>query len=79
MMNLIRNEIMPLITRFQYGFLNGKSTETQLLNVYSFINNILDLSAQVDIIYLDFTKAFDSVPHHFLLHKLKSFGINGVL
>ena len=75
----IKNEIMPLITPFQYGFLNGKSTETQLLYVYSFINDILDISGQVDIIYLDFTKAFDSLPHHFLLHKLKSFGINGVL
>ena len=78
-MNQIKNEITPLITPFQYGFLNGKSTETQLLHVYSFINDILDISGRVDIIYLDFTKAFDSVPHHFPLHKLKSFGINGVL
>ena len=78
-MNQIKNEITPLITPFQYGFLNGKSTETQLLHVYSFINDILNMSGRVDIIYLDFTKAFDSVPHHFLLHKLKSFGIDGVL
>ena len=78
-MNQIKNEIIPLITPFQFVFLNGKSTETQLLHVYSFINDIIDISRQVDIIYLDFTKAFDSVPHHFLLHKLKSCGINGVL
>ena len=42
--NQIRNEIMLPITRFQYGILNGKSTEAQLLNVYCFINHILERS-----------------------------------
>ena len=78
-LNQIKSEILPLITQFQHGFLGGRSTETQLLHVYNYINSILDSSGQADIIYLDFSKAFDSVPHHLLLHKLRSFGFNGSL
>ena len=64
---------------FQHGFLNGKSTETQILSVFDNISKVLDGGGQTDIIYLDFSKAFDSVPHHLLLHKMKSFGFNGTL
>ena len=78
-LNPIKSEILPLITQFQHGFLGGRSTETQLLHVYDYINSILDSSGQADIIYLDFSKAFDSVTHYLLLHKLRSFGFNGSL
>ena len=61
-LNQLKSEILPLITQFQHGFLGGRSTETQLLHVYNYINSILDSSGQADIIYLDFSKAFDSVP-----------------
>ena len=79
MLNQIKTQIMPLITKFQHGFLHGKSTETQLLTVFNNISEVLDAGGQTDIIYLDFSKAFDSVPHRLLHHKLKSFGFNGVL
>ena len=79
LLNQIKNEIIPLITKFQHGFLNGKSTETQMLSVFDNISKVLDDGGQTDIIYLDFSKAFDSVPHHLLLHKMKSFGFNGTL
>ena len=39
----------------------------------------VDGSFGVDIIYLDYTKASDSVPHRRLLHKLKGYGVSGNL
>ena len=40
---------------------------------------MLDSGGQTDVIYLDFTKAFDSVPHHLLIHTFQTFGFNGTL
>ena len=39
--------------------------------------NLLEQGFNVDVVYLDFAKAFDKVDHNILLHKLKSLGING--
>ena len=77
--NKIIDLIIPKIAKQQHGFLKNRSTTSQLLSIFSKINNILDKGDQADIIYFDLSKAFDSVPHHLLLHKLKSFGINGTL
>jgi exonuclease III len=77
--NKIIDILIPKITNFQHGFLKNRSTTTQLLHVFSNINNILDNGDQTDVIYFDLSKAFDSVPHNLLLHKLKSFGICGKL
>ena len=41
------------------------------------IGSVLDASRQVDVVYVDFSKAFYSVNHNILIHKLQSFGING--
>jgi exonuclease III len=77
--NKIIDYLIPKITNCQHGFLRNRSTSTQLLQVFSNINNILDCGDQTDVIYFDLSKAFDSVPHSFLIHKLKSFGIGGSL
>jgi len=77
--NKIIDFILPKLAAQQHGFLRGRSTTTQLLSVLTNINNILDKGDQTDVIYFDLSKAFDSVPHHLLIHKLKSFGINGKL
>jgi len=39
----------------------------------------LDIGAQVDVIYTDFAKAFDTVPHYRLLNKLKLYNISNKL
>ena len=63
----------------QFGFLPGQSTSHQLL---IFIDKLLKAKSDkmmADVIYLDFRKAFDSVPHAKLLSKLRSYGITGKL
>ena len=77
--NNIYNTVLPKLSLLQHGFLRGRSTVTQLLSVFHEVNLNLDSSGQTDIIFLDFSKAFDSVPHNLLLHKLKSFGFHGKL
>lgn len=70
----LESKIHPL----QHGFMKGKSCATQLLKVYHEIGLILDKGGQVDVIFLDFSKAFDCVPHNLLLFKLEYFyGICG--
>ena len=63
----------------QFGFLLDHSYAMQLLCIMGIIKNILDhgLPVNVDFIYLDLQKAFDSVPHNTLLHKVEKYGICG--
>ena len=66
-----------LLSDKQYGFISGRSTTTQLLNYLDkCISTIVD-GGVVDSIYLDFAKAFDSVPHRRLIEKLRAYGIQG--
>ena len=59
--------------------MRGKSTTTQLLEVYHGILESVASGNEVDVIYLDFIKVFDKVPHHLLLRKLEILGIRGSL
>jgi hypothetical protein len=59
----------------QYGFLKGRSTVSQLINMIDDWINEIDQGRGIDNIYLDFQKAFDTVPHNRLLTKLKAYGI----
>lgn len=63
----------------QHGFRKGYSTVTQLVTViHTFALNI-DNSGQIDAIFLDFSKAFDRVPHNKLILKLQRIGLPAVL
>ena len=64
-----------LISDQQYGFLPKRSTCLQLLG--SFQDWILELpdKGSIEVVYLDFAKAFDSISHNELLHKLSAYGI----
>ena len=72
----MREKINPI----QHGFLPAKSCTTQMIPFYdSLAISINDLSS-TDVIYFDFAKAFDSVNHDIILHKLKhQFNIDGLL
>ena len=63
----------------QHGFRSGRSCLSQLLAHYDYILSQLEQGNNVDIIYLDFAKAFDKVDHGILLHKLRAMGIKGKL
>ena len=56
--------IIPKLTIMQDGFLRGKSTAGQLLQVFSNISNILERRNTTDLIYFYISNAFDSVPHN---------------
>lgn len=68
-----------LISKHQHGFLARHSTCTQLLECTNDWTMALNSRNSVDVAYLDFSKAFDSVCHAKLCVKLKSFGIGGKL
>ena len=67
MTHLLRNNI---ISDAQHGFIYGKSTQTQQLQFMNRLTSMYDKKVEVDIVYLDFSKAFDKVSHAKLLHVL---------
>jgi len=70
-------ETNELIRDSQHGFRKGRSCLTNLLVFLDKVTKYIDDGYSVDVIYLDFAKAFDKVPHQRLLDKLKGHGING--
>ena len=68
-----------LLSKKQFGFISGRSTLTQLLYYLDECRKKIANGNVVDAIYLDFSKAFDTVPHRRLLGKLESYGIKGDL
>ena len=61
----------------QHGFVRGRSCTSQLLKVVDKLTEILDQGGTLDLMYLDFANAFDTVPLERLLNKLASYGIQG--
>ena len=64
-----------LINPSQHRFLKARSCLTNLLYFFEETTKWVDEGSPVDVIYLDFQKAFDKVPHQRLLLKLKSHGM----
>ena len=66
-----------LFNSTQHGFRAGRSCLSQLLAHYDKILTLLDQGFNVDVVYLDFAKAFDKLDFNITLAKLKSLGIDG--
>ncbi len=64
------------ISKSQHGFLPKKLCLTNLLAMEEKVTKIMDSGDTVDLVFLDFSKAFDSVYHRFYIKKLKAYGIN---
>ena len=71
------DHVAHLINLAQHGFLRNPSCVTQLLTVLHDICHNLDRNLQTDILYLDFSKAFDSMDESILLTKLRGYGLTG--
>ena len=66
----------------QHGFRSQRSSETQVVQFFHDLVSNLDRALnrnhrQIDVIIMDFAKAFDKVPHRMLLYKLDNYGIRG--
>ena len=61
----------------QHGFLPKKSITTNLLEALNIWTEALMHNLPVDVIYLDYAKAFDTVPHQRLINQVETFGIQG--
>ena len=68
-----------LINPSQHGLLKAKSCLTNLLCFLEEITKWVDDGSPVDVIYFDFQKAFDKVPHQRLISKLKSHGMGNYI
>ena len=71
----IVQQILSAISNNQHGVLARKSTGTNLLNCFQDWQIAIENEKLIDIIYLDFQKAFDSLVHNKIIAKLSSYGL----
>ena len=63
----------------QWGFQAGKSTISALLGTCHSWLEILEKGEEVEAVFFDFKKAFDTAPHEVLLRKLDEIQLDGIL
>ena len=85
MESIIKDEVISfminnnLLTNLHHGFVPGKSCRSNLLSVLNILKDAMEHNLEVDLVYLDFAKAFDPVSHRKLIHKLEKYGISDQL
>ncbi len=70
------NEGLNLPSDAQHGFMPRRSCLTNLIVAEEFITGMTDQGEPMDVVYLDFSKAFDSVCHRLVVKKMVTMGIN---
>lgn len=68
--------VKNLISPHQHGFMESRSTITNLAVFSQYVASALDNHGQIDVIYTDFAKAFDRIDHGIILIKLNDFGFD---
>ena len=72
----LTRHVQNQIVTNQHGFVSGRSTETNLTCLTQYVSEKLDDNKQVDVIYTDFSKAFDRLDHGILVQKLDKLGLS---
>ena len=68
--------MQPILSPYQHGFQPRKSTITNLAEFVHYLATRIDKRGQVDVIYTDFSKAFDVINHDILLNKLLAYNFS---
>ena len=82
---LIQRKLLKFFNKYevlyddQYGFLRGRSTTDAILKFTDCCYNSLNSRNYVAAIYLDFTRAFDTIDHDVLCRKLEACGVRGTM
>ena len=76
--NRIYQTVKNIISLDQHGFMEKRSTNTNLTCLTQFLSKVLDQQGQVDVICTDLSKAFDRIDHRFLA-KLSELGFSDAL
>lgn len=77
--HLVNQRLLHLVghqlSKRQHGFMKSRSTASNLSEFVHYANQGLNAGAQVDVLYTDFSKAFDRLKHHIVIEKLHHFNI----
>lgn len=78
-LDFLKHNCLKLVSETQHGFIEKRSTSTNLVAYTSFIIKSMKARKQIDSIYTDFSAAFDKINHQIMIAKLNRLGICGSL